>query len=478
MILGCVCHSPSDTMSLIYYTLSLLAYDFIVYNCIQDPTKKYVQRLINRIENSSAANNAKNRIETLRDIFYTWFLVNEKPLLQHTFVDEEGKTSYGNNTMVGKTISVSIKAKRWLLFQVKSTTELYPSLIVKLNKNIGDMQHIKSVALHMCMQVRAIRTSFSSYQLIIPHIEYMKQMQLYSKERKTAAMVIQRSYKAMLRNKRKCTHDTQKRILGQQKTLLIEKLLYRDSIRQRRHELVSKVKASFIGHRTRVKIETLHTAAIQCQKIIRGMLGKLKFEERKNWELYGAQIITMFERGRCVSGTFLLLQVYRSGYNYLIRGNDYEYGCTYQGLIRDEHVRALVRCHPYGRDSLYSPNQAPKLRIWHYNRITALLIKCLSLTVPIHGLGELNEFDGTKVMICDIEMKAKAHGPSILSRAGLSRILFDTKHIVFPPEGSKAWKQRKKQRLLMEKRNRAKTAPSKGEKKRKDKISKRPQTTI
>ena len=100
------------------------------------------------------------------------------------------------------------------------------------------------------------------------------------------------------------------------------------------------------------------------------------------------------------------------------------------------------------------------------------------MTDPIHGLGELNEYEGNKVMICDIQMKAKAHGPSILSRSGLRRILFDTKDIVFPPEGSYAWKQRRKQRILMEKRKRAKTAPAKSERGEKGKTEKRPKTTV
>ena len=99
------------------------------------------------------------------------------------------------------------------------------------------------------------------------------------------------------------------------------------------------------------------------------------------------------------------------------------------------------------------------------------------MTDAIHGLGELDEFDGHKVMICDIEMKAKAHGPSILSRSGLGRILLDTKHIVFPPEGSRAWKKRQKQKLIMEKRKRAQTAPAKGINKKGSNNDKRPNTT-
>ena len=75
-----------------------------------------------------------------------------------------------------------------------------------------------------------------------------------------------------------------------------KKLQHRDLIRRRRHELISKVKASFIGHKARLRLDNLHDAAIQRQKIIRGMLGKLRFEE-KNFQKYGAQIVTMFERG-------------------------------------------------------------------------------------------------------------------------------------------------------------------------------------
>ena len=51
-----------------------------------------------------------------------------------------------------------------------------------------------------------------------------------------------------------------------QKGTLQKKLQHRDLIRRRRHELISKVKASFIGHKARLRLDNLHDAAIQCQK--------------------------------------------------------------------------------------------------------------------------------------------------------------------------------------------------------------------
>ena len=479
MILGWVCNSPTDTAPLIYYTITLLIQDFIVHKNIRNSTENYVQRLIDRIGNTPLAMKMKDQIDNLKHIFNTWFLTEKKLLTDFVVEEEEDDYSSSNNSnMIGETIRIFIKQKDWLMLKVISIHKFWPVLVVKLSNDFHNIMDIKNLAVKLCSQVRAIKTGVNSYRMVIPHIEHTKQLRFYFSQKNKAAMIIQRNFNAFMKEKQELIRNNTLDIISKQEKLLDDKLMYRDNIRERRHELVSKVKASFIGHRTRTKLETLHAAAIQCQKIIRGMLGKLRFEEEKNWQLYGAQILTMFERGRCVSGTFLLLQVYRSGYNYLIRGNDFEGGCTYQGLVRDEHVRALVRCHPYGRDSLYSLTRAPKLRIWHYNRITALLIKCLALTDPIHGLGELNEYDGNKVMICDIQMKAKAHGPSILSRSGLRRILFDTKDIVFPPEGSYAWKQRRKQRILMEKRKRAKTAPAKSERGEKGKTEKRPKTTV
>jgi hypothetical protein len=476
IILGWVCYSPLDIMPLIYYAISLLIFDFIVYKHIRDAVKQYAERLITRISKTPLAIKMQNQINNLIHIFNTWFL--KKPNVIMTYVVKEDKyNSSRNNYLTGHTISVSLKCEDWLLFNVNSTHQFWPSLIVKVSKNVGGIKNINTLAVNLCSQLRAIKRGKSSYLMVIPHVEHTKQLHFYARKKNQAAAVIQRNFILFLRDKKKKLHNNSMEIIVKQERQLQTKLTYRENIRKRRHELVSKVKASFVGHKIRLKLENLNIAAVQCQKIIRGMLGKLKFQERKNWELFGAQILTMFDRGRCVSGTFLLLQIFRSGHNYLIRGNDFENGCTYQGLIRDDHVRALVRCHPYGRDSLYSLTRAPRLRIWHYDRITALLIKCLAMTDAIHGLGELDDFDGQKVMICDIEMKAKAHGPSILSRSGLGRILLDTKHIVFPPEGSHAWKKRQKQKLIMEKRKRAQTAPAKNMNKKGSNNDKRPNTT-
>ena len=296
--------------------------------------------------------------------------------------------------------------------------------------------------------------SESEPSLVIPYIYEKHCAARLLRQSHTSARVIQHMVHSYLNRKRWREQQARDEIERLEQAKIAAAAAAKQRAIDHQHEMVSKVKAAFLGYKTRQRLAVFHAAAIQCQRIIRGLLGRLKAISKQQYLLFGARIVTMFSRGRCVSGQFLHVEVFRSGYQWLVRGHSLENGCSYQGLLPHQHVMQLVKKNPYGLDSIYSGKKAERLHIWHHERVCALIIMSLSLTTPIAGLGELNGYDGTRTFICHLTMKSHAHGRGILDTSGLGRLLSDTKSIVFPEPGTKYFKERERQ-----KRIRAKTAP-------------------
>ena len=163
---------------------------------------------------------------------------------------------------------------------------------------------------------------------------------------------------------------------------------------------------------------------------MRAYLAWLRDEEKKNWEKYGAQVRTMYERPKIVSGKALVVRIQRAGKNWMLRGIDHSLGEVYQGLVKEQQILQLIKKYPYGRDQGYSTKRRARLYIKEHSRVLLLILDCLAVTDAIDGLGELNGYDGNRIMICDPEFGSKADGPSILSMAGQGRVLNDCKDVV------------------------------------------------
>jgi hypothetical protein len=197
---------------------------------------------------------------------------------------------------------------------------------------------------------------------------------------------------------------------------------------------VSKVKAAFIARRQRKQLRGMHKAAEKIQVVMRDYLAWLREEEAKAWAKYGAQIRTMYNRCRIVSGKAIVVRVQRAGKNWMLRGIDYECGEVYQGLVKEQQVLRLIKKHRYGRDQGYTLKRRARIYVWEHQRVLLLLLSCLAITDAIDGLGELHRFDGGRILVCDPEFEDKASGPSILSRVGQGRVLEDTKDCLPPDE--------------------------------------------
>ena len=96
----------------------------------------------------------------------------------------------------------------------------------------------------------------------------------------------------------------------------LDKILAKHEASQKHHiALVDMVKAAFIARRQRKQLRNLHYMAKKIQVIMRVYLQWLREEERKAWEKYGAQVRTVYDRCRIVSGKAMVVRVQRAGKN-------------------------------------------------------------------------------------------------------------------------------------------------------------------
>jgi hypothetical protein len=272
--------------------------------------------------------------------------------------------------------------------------------------------------------------------VVIP-VERRRAFMKYSRKRKAAAIVVQRCYKG-----RRLLNAMQRRIALYQRshanhTVRLNKVLAEHEAAHAHHvNLVSMVKAAFIARRQRKQLRGMHAMAVKIQRVMRAYLVWLREEEKKAWEKYGAQVRTMYDRCRIVSGKAMVVRVQRAGKNWMLRGIDHSVGEIYQGLVKEQQLLRLIKKYPYGRDQGYSIKRRAKLYAWEHSRILLLLLSCLATTDAIDGLGELNGFDGKRIMICHEEFGNKAQGASILCKIQGPRLLEDTKDCI--PKDPKA----------------------------------------
>jgi hypothetical protein len=441
---ACIMQRPQDHHAVFNLAVALLVIHYGMGTGFGDDisgrkfTQNRISKLLYRAHTLAPDTSSKHNIFVIQQLFKTWFIAenDDSVLLTHSIQQLNAFTD----------ISVRRRGSAWLIFSAQEAC--CPPLVVHTSKKMGIPQIEK-----ICDSLRLFKTS-QGFIVAIPSIEQRLQVEFHKARMNKAAARIQRTFLKFAKRLKSRVSGAKDGVLRKQALQFQTQLDARDRIRNNRQRLISTVKAHYIGNRTRNRLQFLHTKAIECQRIIRGKFGRNRAAERKDFLEYGARVIKMFGRGRCVSGLYLYVEVYRSGYNWLIRGFSHEKATAYQGLLRREHVTELVKKHPYGLDSVYSAQKKERLRIWHHERVCDLLVLCLAVTDPIHGLGELFEYDGKKIMICDVTHKSKARGPSVLDRSGLGRVLPDTKDFVWPRPGTKYYEKRQRQ-----KRQRAKTAP-------------------
>ena len=98
LILGWVCTSPSETTALIFYTITLMVFEYVVHGLIQDQTKRYVRRLVCRIKGAPSRNGIEQLIDNVENLFETWFLGDRTHLTQHALSENEcGNRSRANS---------------------------------------------------------------------------------------------------------------------------------------------------------------------------------------------------------------------------------------------------------------------------------------------------------------------------------------------------------------------------------------------
>ena len=271
----------------------------------------------------------------------------------------------------------------------------------------------------------------SNFRVVVLPIERHRAFLRYTRKRKAAAIVVQRCYKG-----RRLLNAMQRRVALYQRghanhKMKLDKILAKHEASQKHHiALVDMVKAAFIARRQRKQLRNLHYMAKKIQVIMRVYLQWLREEERKAWEKYGAQVRTVYDRCRIVSGKAMVVRVQRAGKNWMLRGIDHSVGEVYQGMVKEQQLNVLIKRYPHGADQGYSIKRRKRLYSWEHPRVLLLLLKCLAVTDAIDGLGELNGFDGKRIMICHEEFGNKAEGPSILSRLGQGRLLPDTKDCI------------------------------------------------
>ena len=251
-----------------------------------------------------------------------------------------------------------------------------------------------------------------------------------------AATKIQRCYKGRRLQNAMSRRIALHRRSRERHQALLGKVLAKHEAHHAHHaNLVSKVKAAFIARRQRRLLRRLHAAAKKIQCVMRKYLAWLREEERKAWEKYGAQVRLMYNRPRLVSGKAIVVKVQRAGKNWMLQGIDHELGEIYQGLVKEQQVLALIKRHKYGRDQGYSTKRRARIYAWEYGRVLQLLLSCLAITDAIEGLGELHEYDGKRIMVCNEQFKEHVEGPSILDLSGRGRLLRDTKDALPKKEG-------------------------------------------
>ena len=89
LILGWVCTSPSETSALIFYTIALMVFEYVVYGLIQDQTRHYLRRLVCRIKGAPYRHGIEQLVSNVENLFETWFLVDRTHLTQHTLSENE-----------------------------------------------------------------------------------------------------------------------------------------------------------------------------------------------------------------------------------------------------------------------------------------------------------------------------------------------------------------------------------------------------
>ena len=282
-----------------------------------------------------------------------------------------------------------------------------------------------------------VSSSFTpSMRLVVMPVERRRMMRRKAQDMNRAATKIQRCYKGRrLQNalSRRIALHKRSRDAHQQ---LLTRVVAKHQAHQKHHaNLVSKVKAAFIARRQRKLLRKMHSAASKIQGVMRQYLSWLREEERKAWEKYGAQVRLMYNRPRLVSGKAIVVKVQRAGKNWMLEGIDHELGEVYRGLVKEQQVLRLIRRHKYGRDQGYSTKRRARIYAWEHGRVLQLLLSCLAITDAIEGLGELDKYDGKRIMVCDENFKEHVEGPSILDLSGQGRVLNDTKHALPKPAG-------------------------------------------
>ena len=256
--------------------------------------------------------------------------------------------------------------------------------------------------------------------------------------------------------------------------------------RQYRAWCASVVQARIKGIVWRRRLMKMQYAALRIQTVYRGfsVRGKAREEQRKKLE--GARVITVYKRGRVVSGVHLLLTVRRCGLSFKLVGRSEQHMDTFVGYVYRENCAVLVDAHNSSVDNKLAASKAEeeaerqriadwgydedkqsadvqnihmmqnlmgsssgeggsslggkvqvedisvtRVKHWQHDKVLQVVLDNLALVDPIKACSfDMAKQEGKKVLICNPELGAEARGPGILKFNGQKRILKDQRRAI------------------------------------------------
>ena len=240
--------------------------------------------------------------------------------------------------------------------------------------------------------------------------------------------------------------------------------------RQYRAWCACVVQARFKGILWRRRLMKMQGASLVVQTIFRGYSVRAKAKEEQRKKLEGARVLTVYKRGKVVSGTHLFLTVRRCGLSFKLIGRSEAHMDTFLGYVYREDVVKLLDAHNsnvtenkradeemaekkkalmsggyveseeahkiHALQELMKGGEEKKEKLvdvsktivkqWQYDRVLQVLLLNVALVDPIRACShDMAKQEGRKVLICNPALGSSAHGHGILKFNGQKRILKD-----------------------------------------------------
>jgi hypothetical protein len=265
--------------------------------------------------------------------------------------------------------------------------------------------------------------------------------------------------------------------------------------RQYRAWCACVVQARIKGLLWRRRLNKMQGAAVTVQTAFRGFSVRQKAKEAQRKKLEGAQVLTVYKRGRVVSGVHLFLTVRRCGLSFKLIGRSEEHMDTFLGYVYREDTLALVEAHNQkvtnwkaeqaaeadrkfaimyeGYDQSKESDEVKKIHMlqefmkdpakaaekveaiektvvkhWQYDKVLQVVLLNVALVDPIRACSwDMAKQEGRKVLICNPVLGRDAKGHGILKFNGQKRILKDMRKAIGRYEKGLKKRQRQQEAL-------------------------------